>query len=75
MWFYSMIAILLRWHKAISWKLGQSDANRGRPYNRPWWVNEAYYALAYTHARLIKITPAGKGVSPRLTSKEIRSAL
>ena len=70
-----MIAILLRCHKAISWKLGQSDANRGRPYNRPWWVNEAYYALAYTHARLIEITPAAKGVSPRPTGQEIRNTV
>jgi hypothetical protein len=75
MWFYPMIAILLGWHKAMSWNLGQSDATRGRPYNRPWWVNEAYYALAYTHARLIEITPSGKGVSPWRTGQEIRNAL
>lgn len=67
-----MIAIVLRWHKATSWKLGESDATLGRPYNRPWWANEAYYALAYAYAKLVTAAPACAG---RLPSREIRTAL
>lgn len=65
-----MIVIVLRWHKAISWSLGESDATSGRSYSRPWWTNEAYYALAYTYAKLAEAEP----VSPRLLNQEIRTA-
>lgn len=53
-----MIAVVLHWHRAISWTLGHEHGKQGRPYTRPWWVNEAYYALAYTHTKLIEIQPA-----------------
>jgi len=46
-----MIGKILKWHQTISWKLGYRHGIRGRPYSRPWWVNEAHYALAYTYAR------------------------
>jgi hypothetical protein len=52
-----MIAIVLRCHRAISWKLGRSHGTRRRPYSRPWWADEGHYALAYTYAKLIEIPP------------------
>ena len=69
-----MISILLHWHRAISWKLGRSHGKLGRPYNRPWWVNEAHYALAYTHAKLIEIRPPAEA-SLMLINQEVESAL
>jgi hypothetical protein len=69
-----MIAIILRWHRAISWKLGRIDGQRGRPYNRPWWVNEAHYALAYTQAKLIEIRPSTEA-SLTLIDHELKNAL
>ncbi len=52
-WIFAMIVIaLLCWHKALSWKLGQSDATSGRPCSSPWWINESYYVLSYTYAKL-----------------------
>lgn len=53
MQFWLMITIVLRWHQAISWKLGHRHARQGRPYSLPWWGNEAHYALAYTYAKFI----------------------
>jgi hypothetical protein len=67
----AMIVILLRWHKAISWKLGEGDAAEGRPYRCPWWVNEAHYALAYTRGKLIEASP----VSPRFPGEEVQAVL
>jgi hypothetical protein len=69
-----MIAIVLHWHRAISWKLGHSHGTRGRTYSRPWWINEAFYALAYTHAKLIEIPPA-RAASFKLIDQEIKNAL
>jgi hypothetical protein len=69
-----MISIVLHWHRAISWKLGRSHGKQGRPYNRPWWVNEAHYALAYTHAKLIEIRPPAEA-SLALINQEVGSAL
>jgi hypothetical protein len=72
--FYPMIAIVLHWHRATSWKLGRSHGKQGRPYNRPWWVDEAHYALAYTHAKLIEIRPAAEA-SLTMIDQEVKSAL
>jgi len=47
-----IVIALLRWHKALSWKLGQGHATSGRPCSSPWWINEAWYVLAYTYANL-----------------------
>lgn len=70
-----MIAIMLKWHQAISWKLGHSHGTKGRPYNRPWWVNETHYALAYTYAKLVEISPVGEAASLRLIDQEFKNAL
>jgi hypothetical protein len=69
-----MIAIVLHWHRAISWTLGREHGKQGRPYNRPWWVNEAHYALAYTHAKLIEIQSA-TDASPTLMDQEVKNAV
>jgi hypothetical protein len=55
-----MLAILLKWHQTISWKLGYGHARAGRPHRSPWWVNEALYALSYAYARHIE-TPTSEG--------------
>ncbi len=47
-----MFVIVLRWHKSLSWRWGESHAILGGPCSPPWWVNEAYYALAY-HSKKI----------------------
>jgi hypothetical protein len=60
-----MIAILLKWHQTISWTLGHGHGTEGRPYCRPWWVNEALYALAYTYAKRFEIPTVGEAA--RLT--------
>jgi hypothetical protein len=73
--FCPMIAMVLHWHKAISWKLGRIHGIQGRPYDRPWWVNEAFYALSYTHAKLVEIPSAGKAVRLRPIGQEIKDAL
>jgi hypothetical protein len=66
-----MFVVVLRWHKAISWKLGESDAVEGRPYRRPWWTNEAHYALAYSYAKLSGAHSANQA----LHADELRAGL
>jgi hypothetical protein len=73
MQFWHMIAIVLRWHQAMSWKLGHRHACQGRPYNLPWWGNEAHYALAYTYAKFID-AHSGQALQ-RPFEQEIPSAL
>jgi hypothetical protein len=55
-----MIAIIPKWHQAISWKLGYGHGTEERPYSHPWWVNEALYALAYTYAMYVEIPAVGE---------------
>jgi hypothetical protein len=38
------------------------------------WVDEAHYALAYTHAKLIEIGPAAEA-SLTIIDQEVKSAL
>lgn len=70
-----MIAIILKWHQTISWKLGHSHGTEGRPYNRPWWVNEAHYAIAYTYAKQVEISPVGAAGRLRLSDPEFKNSL
>lgn len=69
-----MIAIVLRWHQATSWKLGHSHGAQRKPYDRPWWADEAYYALAYTYAKLIE-TPPAREASARLREQDMETSL
>jgi hypothetical protein len=47
------------WHQRISWNLGRHHAIKRLIYRRPWWINEAYYALGYAYAKYIE-NPAAK---------------
>jgi hypothetical protein len=70
-----MIAIVLRWHQATSWKLGRRHGAQGKPYNRPWWANEANYALAYTYAKLIETPWSTREASVRLREPGMETSL
>ncbi len=69
-----MISIILKWHLAMSWKLGHCHGTDGRPYNRPWWVNEAHYALAYTYAKFVESSPVEEAVNLRLIDQGFKNA-
>jgi hypothetical protein len=71
-----MLAIILRWHQTISWKLGYGHGTGGRPYSRRWWVNEALYALAYTYAKRIEISNEEAATLRRIGQNEkLKNAL
>jgi hypothetical protein len=59
----------------MSWNTGCRHAGRGLPYHRPWWVSEAYYALAYTHAKLIKLRSVGRPSGLELIDQKLKNAL
>ena len=66
-----MIAIILRWHQTISWKLGFGHGKEGRAYHCPWWANEALYALAYTCRRCPEIQAIQEAPTVHLFSGKI----
>jgi hypothetical protein len=72
-----MLAIVLSWHQRVSWKLGRDHGSEGRPYCRPWWINEAFYALGYAYAKYIEHPTADEVASPRLIdlSEKLKRAL
>jgi hypothetical protein len=72
-----MLAIIVRWHQTISWKLGYGDGTERRPYSRRWWVNEALYALAYTYAKRIEISnrEAAASLGPIGLNEKLKNAL
>jgi hypothetical protein len=54
-----MLTTIVKWHQTVSWKLGYRHGIEGRPYDRPWWANEALYALAFTYATRIEKRTVG----------------
>jgi len=58
---------MLKWHQRISWKLGYRHGMEGLPYRRPWWINEAFYALGYEYARHIATQRHEDAASPNLS--------
>jgi hypothetical protein len=69
-----MFVVVLRWHKSVSWHLGESHAILGGAYGCPWWINEAHYALAYHSAKLAE-SSGPKTVRVKLTSRNISRSL
>jgi hypothetical protein len=55
---------MLKWYQRISWKLGHRHGMEGQTYHRPWWINEAFYALGYEYARHIETQRLEEAASP-----------
>lgn len=58
-----MLAKIIDWRQTLSWRAGNRQGRKGRPFRCPWWADDGIFALAYMQAKGVEI-PKPQDVFP-----------